>query len=377
MSHWKPMALASAAASFVHGQALAECPSDIVIQDDLTCSSNIIGQVAHGADSMLGGECKDEDCYTCGEPYANEDQIAPEAVYTFHCQLEGSVTLLITDLPCDLDIYVLDDTCDPYEGCLYGSTASYNVDDQVEFTCSPGDTYYIVVEAYGTEHLDVASGPCTDDGTPDGVVYSPSYTLSFDVSASTGCAEDCDNGEDDDLDGFIDCEDTDCWVEPLCCDTDGDGFFAEECDGDDCDDTDSTVYPGAPEDGGDGSNIGDGIDNDCDGVIDENTDSYDDDGDGWTELDGDCDDADPDSHPEATDIPDNGIDEDCDGEDAVTPDEGEDTATQQPMDTGSPNDNEDVDDDDKDEGTCGCRESDSSTAWVWMLLPLMAWRRRR
>ena len=61
MSHWKPMALASAAASFVHGQALAECPSDIVIQDDLTCSSNIIGRVAHGADSMLGGECKDED----------------------------------------------------------------------------------------------------------------------------------------------------------------------------------------------------------------------------------------------------------------------------------------------------------------------------
>ena len=30
-------------------------------------------------------------------------------------------------------------------------------------------------------------------GTAEGAVYSPTYTLSFDVSASTGCAEDCDN----------------------------------------------------------------------------------------------------------------------------------------------------------------------------------------
>ena len=35
-----------------------------------------------------------------------------------------------------LDIYVLDDTCDPYAGCLYGSTQSYAVDDEVTFECS-------------------------------------------------------------------------------------------------------------------------------------------------------------------------------------------------------------------------------------------------
>ena len=169
----------------------------------------------------------------------------------------------------------------------------------------------MVVEAYGTNHLDVASGPCTDDGTSTGNIISPTYTLSFDVSQSTGCAEDCDNGLDDDLDGFTDCLDDDCWTEPLCCDLDGDGSFAEACLGTDCDDNDSSVYGGAPEDGGDGSNNGDGIDNDCDGQVDENTLDFDDDGDGYTENEGDCDDTDSNVYPGASEVLRNGLDDDC------------------------------------------------------------------
>ncbi len=256
--------------------ASAECPTDVQIVSELTCSSTITGTISATADNKMGGECADMECYTCGEPHAEEKQIAPEHVYSFECQETGTVRLMITDLPCDMDIYALDSSCDPYSGCLQGSTAPFAADDEVVFECTAGETHYIVIEAYGVKHLDLASGPCTDDGTSAGTVFDPSYTLSFDVSASTGCSEDCDDGMDNDLDGDIDCSDSDCGLDPVCCDLDGDGFFSEDCGGEDCDDNDADISP------------------------------------------------------VATDIPDNGVDEDCTGADSVTQDSGdgsEDTGT--------------------------------------------------
>ncbi len=303
--------------------AAAVCPSEIAIEARLSCSSNLPSQVDHTATSRLGGLCEDEACYACGAPFDEQEQVAPEAVYSFTCQTSGSVTMEITDLPCDLDIYVLDDTCDPWGGCLQGSTASFAADDAVTFVCEEGRTYYIVVEAYGTNHLDIASGPCTDDGTATGTVFSPTYTLSFDVTASTGCNEDCDDGLDNDFDNALDCADDDCHQDPVCCDLDGDGFFGTQltCGGDDCDDDNNAIHPGAAE-------LVDGLDNDCDDLADEGTDAYDDDGDGFSEREGDCNDADASVNPDATEIPNDGIDQNCDGIDEIVDlDEGEDVDT--------------------------------------------------
>jgi cell division septation protein DedD len=83
-----------------------------------------------------------------------------------------------------------------------------------------------------------------------------------------------------------------------CKDEDEDGF--SDCEGD-CDDTNSAVYPGATE-------VCDGLDNDCDGVVDE----IDRDGDGWSACNGDCDDANPAVYPGAPEVCD-GLDNDCDG----------------------------------------------------------------
>ena len=84
-------------------------------------------------------------------------------------------------------------------------------------------------------------------------------------------------------------------------DDDGDHFSEDQGD---CDDTDSNVNPLATE-------IYNNIDDNCNGVIDEGTSNFDDDFDGQRELDGDCDDGDPATYlgaPEQCD----GRDNDCD-----------------------------------------------------------------
>jgi hypothetical protein len=74
--------------------------------------------------------------------------------------------------------------------------------------------------------------------------------------------EDCANGSDDDCDGAIDAQDGDCEVG--CTDADGDDYSPDggECGPVDCNDDDPAVNPGARE------ICDDGRDNDCDGFID-------------------------------------------------------------------------------------------------------------
>ena len=100
----------------------------------------------------------------------------------------------------------------------------------------------------------------------------------------------------------------------------------------DCDDADAAIRPGVDE-------VCDEVDNDCDGGVDEDFaddltiwfldsdgDGYGDElvfepacaaPDGYTGEAGDCDDDDATINPGAEDIPEDSIDQDCDGEDAV------------------------------------------------------------
>ena len=89
-------------------------------------------------------------------------------------------------------------------------------------------------------------------------------------------------------------------------DDDGDGFTENEGD---CDDSDDSVHPGATD-------IPDnGVDEDCSGADEITAGAVDSDGDGFSENDGDCDDSDGSVYPGATEILNNGVDEDCSGAD--------------------------------------------------------------
>lgn len=84
-------------------------------------------------------------------------------------------------------------------------------------------------------------------------------------------------------------------------DNDGDGYTEDQGD---CDDGDGSVNPVASE-------YYNGRDDDCDGFTDDGTIGYDDDADGQAEIDGDCDDTRPDTFLGSTETCD-GFDNDCD-----------------------------------------------------------------
>lgn len=144
---------------------------------------------------------------------------APEAV--FEVQLEAGDILFMTER------YDFEDgvnvafnvlaTCDEASDCLFAADAGET--EGVTFTAPSAGRYFLIVEAVSR---------------PDA-----NYYITIDILQH----ESCGDGVDDDLDGAVDCGDSDCfgdpafcWMETLCndgFDNDADGFI--DCDEPDCD----------------------------------------------------------------------------------------------------------------------------------------------
>ena len=191
---------------------------------------------------------------------------------------------------------------------------------RLSMDCDADDDGYAATECGGSDcdDLDATHSPNTEElcngldddcnGLPDADEAGVHGERDADDDGFLSC-RDCDDGDPDvnpDATERCDGVDTDC--NPATHFANGEGDF--DADGslacEDCDDMDHDNAPGNVE-------HCDGADNDCDGELSPL--EVDNDGDEYTECNGDCDDTRADIAPFAPDAVGDGVDMDCDGED--------------------------------------------------------------
>ncbi|MFH1468515.1 MAG: MopE-related protein [Pseudomonadota bacterium] len=248
--------------------------------------------------------------------------------------------------------HVFDDTdCDDADADVHPG-ATEGVADGVDQDCDGGELCYLDGDGDGyldTSGVTVASADLGCSGAGEGGASTPTTDCDdADASVHPGATEgvadgvdqDCDGGDlcydDDDDDGYLDTSGDTRASSDLDC---TDAYEGEAGDPTtDCDDSAGGVHPGATE------VVADGVDQDCDG---QELCYDDDDDDGYLDTSGDtrassdldctdanegtastpttdCDDADVDVHPGATEGVADGVDQDCDGQELCYDDDDDD-----------------------------------------------------
>jgi MYXO-CTERM domain-containing protein len=294
--------------------------------------------ISPGADEYCDGD--DNDC----DGDTDEDSALDATTWYIDFDSDGYGVATFTEISCDEpsgfvdNIDDCDDTdssvspdadevCDGIDNNCDGTTDTDAIDLATWYADADGDTYGDPSDSEMT--CEPSSGYVDNDDDCD----------DDSAEALPGGTEICD-GLDNDCDGSTDDGSAD--ISMFYADFDGDGYgdpdsLTEACEapgghvenGEDCDDGVSYSYPGADE-------VCDDLDNDCDGEIDEDaidmlTYYADSDDDGYGDassvmmscdplsgfvLDSsDCNDDADSAYPGGTEIPYDGIDNDCDGSD--------------------------------------------------------------
>jgi len=222
-----------------------------------------------------------------------------------------------------------DERCDEVDEDCDGTVDEDAVDAPTWHPDADGD-------GYGDLHVDLSACTAPDGALADGTDCDDSSADNHpgvDETCGDDIDNDCDGEVDEVPDGYDDWRypdlDSDRYGdddEPVAACTAPDDYIST---GGDCDDTDPDIHPEFPYE------YCDGVDHDCDGLLgSDDPDSHstwyeDDDGDGYGDTrvyvrscdaptgtvaeKGDCDDADPEVSPAATEVCGDDVDEDCDG----------------------------------------------------------------
>ncbi len=332
-----------------------------------------------GATERVGDEV-DSDCDGGETCYADGDDDG----YT-----DRGTTVSSTDTDCtdkfEASVHTSTGDCDDADPRAHPA-ATEQAGDGVDSDCDGLELCYVDADDDGYPDFSqtVESGEVGCTGAGEGTATDRVGECDDgDASVHPGATEfpgdevdsDCDSTErcyvDGDGDGYTDGSST---VASDDLDCSGEGEASASLPSGDCDDADARVRPGAAEE-----LVGDGVDQDCDGAelcyADADDDGYTDasttvhsedidctdPGEGMvTDATGDCDDADAQVNPGAVERADDGIDNDCDGEEALTESDEEDTG--EPA-SGGPGD------DTEEEGKGGCSTVAASPGSAPWLLP--------
>jgi hypothetical protein len=300
------------------------------------CVPNIACFVAESSDVTcpstdgMGVCSSDEICVCIGESTAIEDEICDDGI----------------DNNSNGFVDCVDEACASADNCIVGgpcagvnTLCAMGTTDGTDILCPTSDGTYVntgtcsEINECVCATIVIPDEVCDDaiDNDSDGDMDCDDSDCADDPACQVG-VENCGNGIDDDEDGFADCDDQDCFSNPVCtleiCDNsiDDDGDGDTDCADAECVDTTycQSVDPEICDDGID--NDGDGL-TDCGDIVDCSAaancqsvdpeicdDGIDNDSDGLTDCD-DVDDCSAAANCQTVDpeICDNSIDDDGDG----------------------------------------------------------------